>query len=59
MADIFLLFLAVRDYSAISTVVSWSHLTRERELCTPASVIDAAGARERNRIKERLKRSLI
>lgn len=57
MADIFLLFLAVHDYSAISTVISWSHLTRERELCTPASVIDAA--RERNQIKEKRKRSLI
>lgn len=30
MADIFLLFLAVYDYSAISTVISGSHLAEER-----------------------------
>lgn len=30
MADIFLLFLAVYDYSVISTVISGSHLDQER-----------------------------
>lgn len=32
MADIFLLFLAVYDYSAISTVISGSHLAEERSV---------------------------
>lgn len=30
MADIFLLFLSVYDYSAISMVISGSHLAEER-----------------------------
>lgn len=72
MADIFLLFLAVYDYSAISMVISGSGLAEpdmpdthkpDRQVCVlqkaAASVRDAAGERDTNQIKGRLKLQLI
>lgn len=62
MADIFLLFLAVYDYSAISTVISGSHLAEERFVYSRRQQHLSEMQQEtekRNQIKGRLKLPLI
>lgn len=62
MADIFLLVLAAYDYSAISTVISGSHLAEETFVYSRRQLHllrDAAEEGERNRIKGGLKLPLI
>lgn len=61
MADIFLLFLDVYDYSAISTVISGSHLTERFVYLGGQQHLSEMqqGKENLNQIKERLKLPLI